>query len=93
MRVLFKKGEQRKFLQKVLKNLACPTLNELRNRGFEINYSTLKNYFNESRTLPKELFLELCEISKIEPEALFLKENWGQVKGGKRVRENNFQNI
>ena len=84
MRVLFSKGEQRKFLQKVLANLACPTLNELRNRGFEVNYSTLKNYFNEFRTLPKELFLELCEISKIKIEPIFLRETWGQVKGGKK---------
>ena len=85
-RVKFKKTEQRKFLKKVLIELNCPYLKELINRGFEINYSTLKNYFSESRLLPQNLFEELCYASKINPKKLkikYLKNNWGQIKGGK----------
>jgi hypothetical protein len=84
-RVKFRKGEQRKFLKEVLEKINCPSLRELRNR-LEVNYSTLKNYFNEERCLPENLFNDLLYISKINKEDYkmeYLKENWGQVKGGK----------
>jgi len=90
-RIKFRKGQQRKFLEKVLEKINCPSLRELINRGFDIPYSTLKNYFNESRSLPEDLFNDLCYIAKIDPSSLkieILGENWGQIKGGKR--ENNF---
>jgi len=86
-RVKFRKGQQRKFIKKVLERINCPSLMELRNRGFEIPYSTLKNYLNESRLLPKNLFEDLCYVSGIDSGKLnikILEGNWGQVKGGER---------
>ena len=53
MRIKFKKGEQRKFLGKVLENLGAPSLRELINRGVGVPYSTLKNYYLEERMLPE----------------------------------------
>jgi len=84
-RVKFKKGEQRKFIQEVLKKINCPSLRELVNR-LSVNYSTLKNYIVEERHLPENLFNDLCFISKINKSELnveYLEEHWGQIKGGK----------
>lgn len=86
MRIKFKKNEEREFLKKVLENLNCPSLKELSNR-VGINYSSLKNYFNEERTLPENLFNDLCYISQIDKKTLdveFLDENYGRVIGGKK---------
>lgn len=85
-RVKFKKGEQRKFIKDVLEKLNCPSLRALNQFGFDISYSTLKNYFVESRLLPEDFFRDLCYLAKINVDDLdvkFLEENWGQVKGGK----------
>jgi hypothetical protein len=85
-RIKFRKGQQRKFLKLVLGNTNCPSLRELIKRGFDINYSTLKNYYNESRNLPEDFFRSLCEVGKIDESKLnvkFLEKNFGQVKGGK----------
>lgn len=87
MRVKFKSGQQRKFIEKVLANLYCPSLRALNQFGIDINYSSLKSYFNENRTLPKDLFDELCLLAKINPidwNVQYLDENWGRIKGGKR---------
>ena len=84
MRIHFNKGKQRIFLKNVLKILDCPSLRELGNR-LNLNYSTLKNYFNESRNLSEFLFNDLCDLAKIDKIDLdfeILNENWGQVKGG-----------
>lgn len=86
MRIQFVKGMQRKFLQKVLEKLNCPSINELSNR-LNFNYSTLKNYFVEERCIPENLFKDLCYISKIDKsefEFNALGEHWGQSKGGKK---------
>ena len=85
-RVKFRKGEQRKFLKKVLEELNCPSLRALNQYGFDISYSTLKNYFTEERLLPEDFFKDLCYLSKIKKEELdfeFIEDNWGQIKGGK----------
>ena len=85
-RIKFRKGMQKKFLNLVLEKINCPSLRELINRGFSVSYSSLKNYYSERRLLPKELFLDLCYVAKINPENLnikFLNKNWGQVIGGK----------
>ena len=77
---------QKKFLNQTLKNLNCPSIKELKNRGIETSYSTLKNYFSEHRLLPESFFNDLCEISKIDGKKLKVKlfgDNWGRVKGGK----------
>ncbi|PJE81090.1 hypothetical protein COU58_04430 [Candidatus Pacearchaeota archaeon CG10_big_fil_rev_8_21_14_0_10_32_42] len=85
-RAKFKKGEQRKFLTAVLKKLNCPSLRALNQFGFEISYSTLKNYYSEWRTIPQELFANLCYLSKTDPNSVdyqILEENWGQKEGGR----------
>ena len=87
MRIKFKKGKQREFFNEVLQNLACPSLRELINRGINVNYSTLKNYFSEARLMPESLYKELCHLSKIDEkrfEVEFVGNFWGQVKGGKK---------
>lgn len=84
-RIKFKKNEQRKFLKEVLIKLNCPSLRELNNRGFEIPYSTLKNYYSEARLIPEDFFKDLCHIAKIDISSLnieYLASNWGQVMGG-----------
>ena len=89
LRVRFHKGFQRKFIQEILGRVNCPSLREL-GRRLTINYSTLKNYFNEDRCLPESLFNDLCYISKINKENFnvgYLDENWGQVKGGRKSRK------
>jgi nitrate reductase beta subunit len=85
MRVQFRKGMQRNFLQKVLENINCPSISELANR-LNFNYSTLKNYFVEQRNLPETLFDDLCYLANIDKSKVkfnLLKENWGQSNGGK----------
>ena len=85
-RVRFQKGKQREFLKLVLESTDCPSLRELINRGFDIPYSTLKNYFNESRSLPEDLFGDLCVFARISKDKFsidVLNSNWGQIKGGK----------
>lgn len=90
MRIKFQKGEQRKFVQEVLRKINCPSLKELINRGIDVNYSTLKNYYNEERTLPESLFNELIGLSGLNKEEFkieMIKEHWGQIKGGKISRK------
>ena len=90
MRIKFKRKKQREFLKKVLEKINCPSLKELSNRT-GINYSSLKNYFNEERTLPYDYFNDLCYVSQIEKKNLdfeTLDENYGQVIGGKVTKSN-----
>jgi hypothetical protein len=86
MRVRFNKGEQRRFLDLVLEKSNCPSLRSLISRGFDVNYSTLKSYYNENRTLPEEFFNQLCVFSDLKREEFefeVLNENWGKIKGGR----------
>lgn len=88
-RIKFPKGEQRKFLKEVLGRINCPSLRELIQRGFDVPYSTLKNYFNESRALPEDFFRNLIILSKINEKDLdfeILEDNWGQKIGGKKSK-------
>ena len=86
VRIKFHKGRQREFMKKVLANSNSPSLRALRQFGIEVSYSTLKSYFNENRTLPEELFDDLCVISKLDKRDIdfeIVDEHWGQVLGGK----------
>ncbi len=86
VRIKFESGEQRSFLKKVLFNSNCPSLRAFLQFGFDVPYSTLKNYYSEKRLLPEKLFYDLCAFSKINPSelnVLFVDEHWGQIKGGK----------
>ncbi len=90
-RIQFKKdGLQRDFLQRVLVSINCPSLRELINRGFDVPYSTLKNYYSEQRLLPENLFKDLCYVAKIDESSLdveYLESNFGQVKGGLKSKK------
>lgn len=86
-RVKFYKGKQREFLNNVVKNTNSPSLRSINQFGFNIKYSTLKAYYNENRTLPESLFLDLCRLANINPVSLKIKmldENWGKIKGGSK---------
>ena len=86
MRVKFKSGEQRKFLDLVISRLNCISLRGILERGFDVSYNSLKNYYTERRLLPQDFFKDLCYLAKINVNRLnveYLKDNWGRVKGGK----------
>jgi len=90
MRVKFKKGFQRKFLQEVLVSIGCPSLRELMKRGFDVSYSALKNYSTERRNLPLEFFENLLEVSGIDNKNFdfeIVDENYGRVIGGRKSRK------
>lgn len=89
MRIKFRKNKQREFIKVVIENISCPSLRELLHFGISTNYSTLKNYYNESRTLPEDIFLEMCEIANLNPKEITyekINENWGKIEGGKKSK-------
>jgi hypothetical protein len=86
MRVKFREGGQRKFLDLVVSRLRAVSLRGVLQFGFDVPYSTLKNYYNESRLLPEELFDDMCEVAGISKSGLkfeLVGDNWGMVLGGK----------
>lgn len=88
-RVKFRQGKQRMFLKQVLINLNCPSLRAFMQFGFDVPYSTLKNYYSEQRLLPYNLFNDICFLAKIDKEKLkvvLLEKNWGQSKGGRKSK-------
>ena len=85
-RVLFKKGEQKKFFNSVKYNLNCVSMRSILQFGIDIPYSTLKNYYREITLMPKGFFNDLRYLARIDTEQLdikFLEGNWGNIKGGK----------
>lgn len=91
MRIKFKKGEQRKFLDLVIERLNCISLRGLLQFGLDTNYNCLKNYYTERRLLPKKIFDDLCHLAKIDKGNLEIEnlgDNWGRVKGGKMKGKN-----
>ncbi len=88
MRIKFnEKGKQREFIKLVLERINCPSLRELINRGIEVNYSTLKNYYSEKRLISLEFFEELLKLGELDKDDFsfeFVGDNWGQVIGGKK---------
>jgi len=86
MRVKFGRGGQRKFLDLVVARLRAVSVRGVLQFGFDIPYSTLKNYYNGSRLLPGGLFDDLCAVANISKDSLsfeFVNENWGKVLGGR----------
>ena len=89
MRIKFKRGRQRKFLDLVVERLSSPSLRGILQFGFDVPYSTLKSYYSESRLLPEGLFWDLLEASALREDELRVErvdENWGKIKGGKISR-------
>ena len=91
MRVRFlMRGGQRGFLVEVIERLRAPSLRGLLQFGFDVRYSTLKNYYNESRLMGEVLVRELCEVAGLEFGELrveLVNEGWGQRKGGEKSRK------
>ncbi len=86
-RVTFEKGKQKEFFQLVKKKLNLLSLRSIKQFGIETNYSTIKNYYQEKRLMPEQLFLDLCHLAKINNKEIstnYKEENWGQIKGGKK---------
>ena len=87
MRIRFlNKGGQRAFLDLVIEKIRAPSLRGLLQFGFDVKYSTLKNYYVEKRLMSKDLVLEFCGIAGIDFGGLKVEEdgeNWGKVLGGK----------
>jgi len=92
MRIKFlEKNGQKKFLKEVLIRTNCSSIHNFEQFGFDVPYSTLKNYFSEIRLLPKDFFDKLCYLAKIDSSNFkieFLDDNWGKSKGGKKSRRN-----
>ena len=89
MRVKFKSGEQRKFLDLVVEKLNCVSIRGILERGFDVSYNCLKNYYIERRLLPEWFFKDLCYLIKLNPndfDVMYLEDNWGKVKGGKKSK-------
>lgn len=89
MRIKFQREKQREFLNLVVKKLNCVSLRGILQFGLDVSYDCLKNYYNERRLIPEDFFNDLCYISKINKEDLrivYLKDNWGQIKGGKKSK-------
>ena len=85
-RIKFRKGGQRAFLGLIIERLNSPSLRGLLQFGFGVPYSTLKNYYNESRSLPEDFFKDLCSVARVDIGDLefgFIESNLGQVRGGK----------
>ncbi len=96
MRIRFGVGGQRKFLDLIIEKTSSPSLRGLLQFGLETNYSTLKNYYNESRLMPEFLFEELLEIGRISREDVefeLVNENWGRVKGGKISKRKKLKSV
>jgi len=88
MRIKFNQGEQRKFLELVVEKLNCVSVRGILERGFDISYDSLKSYSIERRLLPEWFFKDLCHLAKLNPKDFdveYLGDNWGQVKGGKKI--------
>lgn len=86
-RIKFSRGKQREFLRKVIVNSNSPSLRRLNQFGIDIKYNSMKAYYNETRTLPESLFLDLCKLAGINSSSLNIKiidENWGQKLGGSK---------
>jgi len=91
-RVLFKKGEQRKFLNLVVSRLGCVSVRGILQFGFDVSYSSLKNYYVERRMLGRGFFEDLCHIARIDASGLsveYVGGNFGQVVGGKKGKRGN----
>ncbi len=87
MRVrFFEEGGQRTFLDLVILKLKSPSLRGLLQFGFDVPYSTLKNYYAGVRLMSEDLVRDFCGIAGIDFDGLNIEivgENWGKVKGGR----------
>ena len=79
-------GGQREFLDEVISKLNVSSLRGLLQFGFDVPYSTLKNYYAGARLMPRGLVQDFCGIAGVDFDGLDIEEvgeNWGKVLGGK----------
>ena len=93
MRIRFKDGELKNFINELIINENI-TLREL-SSVLSVNYSTMKNFYQETRTVPYNIIEDMCKkyrldfpYNQIEKELL---NNWGQIKGGKKGIQTTFR--
>jgi hypothetical protein len=82
---------QKDFLDQCILNVGAVSLRGLLDFGFNVSYSSLKNYYTGRRFFPRDFFENLCVICNFNKDDVsfeVLKSNWGQIKGG-RVRFKN----
>ncbi len=85
-RVVFEKGEQRKFIESVCGELSLKAFVREYGTKLDLSDSAFKKYNSEKLTLPQPLFTKLCKTGKVNPKKLKVKvfdDNWGAAKGGK----------
>ena len=87
-RVLFRKGKQKEFLDFVKDRLRVNSLRGILQFGFDVKYSTLKDYYNERLLMPVSFFESLVYMAKMKKVngIKYVRGNWGQVKGGKKSK-------
>ncbi|MBT3398049.1 hypothetical protein HOA55_02310 [archaeon] len=86
-RVKFRKGMQKKFFDRVVAGMSSPSVRGILQFGFDVPYSTLKNYYSGVRLMPEDFFRDLCHLAKTDPDDLgveFVSGSWGQVIGGRK---------
>lgn len=86
---MFRKNGQRKFFDLVIERLGSPSLRGLLQFGFDVNYSTLKNYYIGVRLISKDLFDDFCYVARVKVRELrvgYVDGNWGQKKGGEKSK-------
>lgn len=85
-RLEFERGYQNKFLKEFM---ICNNTSILSSsRKLKVSEGAFKKWLNETRTLPEEVFVEICNET---PELISYKSkvkrirlnNWGQIKGGR----------
>jgi len=89
MRIRFKKGMQKKFLEEVCKemNMTLRKFSHVYKNDLDVSYSAMKRYRNETRLLSLGTAQFLTKKSGIYWKRFgiekIISDNWGAVKGGK----------
>ena len=88
-RLIFERGEQRKFLETTKKVLKCKNYKELA-KFLNIPLKTFENWLYEEQSLPKNIFDKIVKnYPTLKSFRKFILEKryrfWGQIKGGKKT--------
>lgn len=87
MRVKFAEGEQRSFIKKAIGKNSLSAFCKANAEKINTKYSTFKDYFQETQTLPRGLFLFLTDYGKVQISDFnfkIIKKNWWQSDAGKK---------
>jgi len=87
MRILFAKGQQKKFISDACERLNISLYRLSKQQNLQCSYSTLKKYFRENLVISAKSANKITDISGISWKEYkimdTLKDTWGQSKGGK----------